>query len=163
MFFSACYCCLMAFALRLVCESRCYLIYLFEGMDPHWVRQADIGLPRPDVVVFFEVSPEVAKQRGGFGEERLESEQLQKKVHSAMELLRKSYWRVRLILILFLTSLVRLNVADCERRWRPGYSGGRGRGHLLEYPEGWTTGNNWLHLNYFRYPVVCIRTYDNYF
>ncbi|EPB77056.1 hypothetical protein ANCCEY_03890 [Ancylostoma ceylanicum] len=62
-------------------------------MDPHWVRQADIGLPRPDVVLFFEVSPEVAKQRGGFGEERLESDQLQKKVHSAMELLRKSYWR----------------------------------------------------------------------
>ncbi|KIH64877.1 hypothetical protein ANCDUO_04810 [Ancylostoma duodenale] len=62
-------------------------------MDPHWVRQADIGLPRPDVVLFFEVSPEVAKQRGGFGEERLESDQLQKKVHSAMEMLRKSYWR----------------------------------------------------------------------
>ncbi|KAL6735131.1 hypothetical protein Aduo_005603 [Ancylostoma duodenale] len=88
-------------------------------MDPHWVRQADIGLPRPDVVLFFEVSPGVAKQRGGFGEERLESDQLQKKVHSAMEMLRKSYWRV-----------------DCERRRGFGFSGSCGKGHLLENSKG---------------------------
>ncbi|KHJ82184.1 hypothetical protein OESDEN_18124, partial [Oesophagostomum dentatum] len=63
------------------------------GLDSHWVRQADVGLPRPDVVLFFEVSPEVVKQRGGYGEERLESDQLQRKVHSAMLQLRKSYWQ----------------------------------------------------------------------
>ncbi|KAK6057979.1 hypothetical protein COOONC_04454 [Cooperia oncophora] len=63
------------------------------GLEPNWVRQADIGLPRPDVVLFFEVSPEVVKQRGGYGDERLESDQLQQKVHHAMKELRKSYWQ----------------------------------------------------------------------
>ncbi|PIO57009.1 hypothetical protein TELCIR_21589, partial [Teladorsagia circumcincta] len=62
-------------------------------LDPNWVRQADIGLPRPDVVLFFEVSPEVVKQRGGYGDERLESDHLQRKVHHAMKELRKGYWQ----------------------------------------------------------------------
>ncbi|EYB84386.1 hypothetical protein Y032_0317g2315 [Ancylostoma ceylanicum] len=105
-------------------------------MDPHWVRQADIGLPRPDVVLFFEVSPEVAKQRGGFGEERLESDQLQKKVHSAMELLRKSYWRVGLNPIASSTSLQWRDFADRERRRGFGFSGGRSGGHLLKNSKG---------------------------
>lgn len=58
------------------------------------MRQADVGLPRPDVVLFFEVSPEVVKLRGGYGDERLESDELQGKVHSAMKLLKKDYWQV---------------------------------------------------------------------
>lgn len=64
-----------------------------KGMDVNWVKQADVGLPQPDAVFFFKVSPEVARLRGGFGQERLENESLQQKVATAMETLKKEYWR----------------------------------------------------------------------
>ncbi|ETN74677.1 dTMP kinase [Necator americanus] len=85
----------IASGVDVICDRYCFsgVAYsIAKGLDSHWVRQADIGLPRPDVVLFFEVSPEVVKQRGGFGDERLENDQLQRKVHTAMETLRKSYW-----------------------------------------------------------------------
>ena len=47
-----------------------------------WARQPDIGLPRPDAVVFLDISPEVAQQRGGFGEEKYETNDMQKKVRT---------------------------------------------------------------------------------
>ena len=57
------------------------------GLSLSWCKQPDVGLPRwgqysslgyitknpdfrPDLVVFMDVTEEVAKQRGGFGEER---------------------------------------------------------------------------------------------
>ena len=54
------------------------------GLSLNWCKQPDVGLPRstlhkyllvipchrPDLVVFMDVTEEVAKQRGGFGEER---------------------------------------------------------------------------------------------
>jgi dTMP kinase len=41
-----------------------------------WSRHPEVGLPRPDGVVFLEISPEEAAKRGGFGEERYENERL---------------------------------------------------------------------------------------
>ncbi|CAI5442840.1 unnamed protein product [Caenorhabditis angaria] len=79
-----------------ICDRYCYsgVAYsLAKGLDENWVRQSDIGLPRPDVVLFFEVSPEVARQRGGFGEERLETETIQQKVAKKMEELRADNWK----------------------------------------------------------------------
>ncbi|EAU90004.2 thymidylate kinase [Coprinopsis cinerea okayama7 len=35
-----------------------------------WCRAPDIGLPAPDLVLFLDIAPEQAKQRGGYGEER---------------------------------------------------------------------------------------------
>ncbi|PAV91941.1 hypothetical protein WR25_21733 [Diploscapter pachys] len=63
-----------------------------KGLDRSWVRQSDVGLPRPDIVLYFEVSPEVAKSRGGFGEERLEKEELQRNVAKEMQGLRGENW-----------------------------------------------------------------------
>ncbi|KAJ3503781.1 hypothetical protein NLJ89_g8282 [Agrocybe chaxingu] len=37
-----------------------------------WCRSPDVGLPAPDLVLFFDITPEKAKERGGYGEERLE-------------------------------------------------------------------------------------------
>jgi dTMP kinase len=51
-----------------------------EGMDLHWCFEGEIGLPAPDVVLYMNVSPEVAKKRGGFGEERYEVAEFQAKV-----------------------------------------------------------------------------------
>ncbi|KAJ1349182.1 hypothetical protein KIN20_004653 [Parelaphostrongylus tenuis] len=79
-----------------ICDRYCFsgVAYsLAKGLDPHWVRQADIGLPCPDVVLFFEVSPQVAQQRDGYGDERLEDDQLQEKVRCAMQQLQKNYWQ----------------------------------------------------------------------
>lgn len=45
-----------------------------------WARQSDVGLPRPDTVVFLDISPEKAQQRGGFGEEKYETSEMQKRV-----------------------------------------------------------------------------------
>jgi dTMP kinase len=45
-----------------------------------WCRAPDIGLPSPDLVLFLDISPLKAKERGGYGEERYEKEEMQKRV-----------------------------------------------------------------------------------
>ncbi|CAJ0963575.1 unnamed protein product, partial [Mesorhabditis belari] len=80
-----------------VCDRYAYsgVAYsLAKGLPADWVRAGDVGMPQPDVVLFFEVSPEVACQRGGFGEERLETGELQRKVRETMKLLRKPFWQM---------------------------------------------------------------------
>ena len=47
-----------------------------------WARQPDIGLPRPDAVVFLDISPEKAQERGGFGEEKYETKEMQRRVRA---------------------------------------------------------------------------------
>jgi dTMP kinase len=45
-----------------------------------WCRNPEIGLPRPDAVIFLSLSGEDAARRGGFGEERYEKEDMQRRV-----------------------------------------------------------------------------------
>ncbi|KAL9613282.1 MAG: hypothetical protein Q9167_002191 [Letrouitia subvulpina] len=45
-----------------------------------WARQPDVGLPKPDICIFLDISPEKAAQRGGFGVERYETDSMQKRV-----------------------------------------------------------------------------------
>jgi len=45
-----------------------------------WCRSPDIGLPAPDLVIFLDITPEVAKERGGYGQERYEKEEMQLRV-----------------------------------------------------------------------------------
>lgn len=45
-----------------------------------WCRSPDVGLPAPDLVIFFDVTPEIARERGGFGQERYENEGMQLRV-----------------------------------------------------------------------------------
>lgn len=47
-----------------------------------WARSPDSGLPKPDVVLFLDLDEKVAKQRGGFGEERYEKAEMQRRVRS---------------------------------------------------------------------------------
>ncbi|KAF8325876.1 uncharacterized protein EI90DRAFT_3128406 [Cantharellus anzutake] len=47
-----------------------------------WCRAPDTNLPSPDLVLFLDVSPEVQKSRGGYGEERYEKEDVQRRVRS---------------------------------------------------------------------------------
>ncbi|XP_066182213.1 thymidylate kinase isoform X6 [Sylvia atricapilla] len=45
-----------------------------------WCKQPDVGLPKPDLILFLQLSPEEAAERGNFGHERYETSSFQEKV-----------------------------------------------------------------------------------
>jgi len=50
-------------------------------LDFQWARNPDVGLPRPDVCIFLDISEEdAAKRGGGYGEEKYETRQMQARV-----------------------------------------------------------------------------------
>ncbi|KAM9316112.1 thymidylate kinase [Gastrophryne carolinensis] len=51
-----------------------------ENFSLHWCKQPDVGLPKPDVVLFLNITPEQASKRGDFGNERYETSAFQQKV-----------------------------------------------------------------------------------
>ena len=53
-----------------------------KGLDFEWCKNPDRGLPKPDVVIQLNVDEECAKGRGGFGEERYEKVEFQRRVRS---------------------------------------------------------------------------------
>lgn len=50
------------------------------SLSLQWARNPDVGLPRPDVCIFLNVSAEIAMQRGGYGGERYETQEMQDRV-----------------------------------------------------------------------------------
>ncbi|KZM27943.1 dTMP kinase [Ascochyta rabiei] len=59
------------------------------SMSLSWCRNADVGLPRPDLCVFLDIAAEAAAKRGGFGGERYETEALQGRVRELFRELRE--------------------------------------------------------------------------
>lgn len=53
-----------------------------KGLPLEWCRSPDISLPSPDLTLFFDVSPGKARERGGYGEERYEKEEIQARVRT---------------------------------------------------------------------------------
>lgn len=51
-----------------------------EGLTLEWCKSPDVGLPKPDLILFLEVDAETARSRGGFGTERYEKEEMQRRV-----------------------------------------------------------------------------------
>ncbi|EJD07376.1 thymidylate kinase [Fomitiporia mediterranea MF3/22] len=51
-----------------------------KGLPFDWCQAPDVGLPAPDLTLFLDISPEKARQRGGYGEERYEKEEMQRRV-----------------------------------------------------------------------------------
>jgi len=51
-----------------------------KGLPYDWCIAPDVGLPAPDLVLFLDISPDVAKSRGGYGEERYEKDEMQQRV-----------------------------------------------------------------------------------
>ncbi|NXX75001.1 KTHY kinase, partial [Urocolius indicus] len=51
-----------------------------ENFSLDWCKQPDIGLPKPDLILFLQLSPEEAAKRGDFGNERYENSSFQQKV-----------------------------------------------------------------------------------
>jgi dTMP kinase len=53
-----------------------------------WARNPEVGLPRPDGVIFLEISPDEAAKRGGFGSERYENKKHQDRVRDLFKEMR---------------------------------------------------------------------------
>ncbi|XP_007253720.2 thymidylate kinase [Astyanax mexicanus] len=67
------------------------------GFSLDWCKQPDVGLPKPDLVMFLQLSPEVAAQRGQFGAERYEISSFQQTVQQRFEEIRNDTsinWKV---------------------------------------------------------------------
>ncbi|GMG49191.1 unnamed protein product [Ambrosiozyma monospora] len=56
-----------------------------KGLDFQWCLNPDLGLPKPDVVLFLKFKDDGNMKRGGFGEERYEVDEFQKKVKVMFE------------------------------------------------------------------------------
>ncbi|XP_072765671.1 thymidylate kinase [Anoplolepis gracilipes] len=52
------------------------------GKDLDWCRQPDLGLTKPDCVVFLDVSKEQQEQRNDWGKERFECDEFQQRVNA---------------------------------------------------------------------------------
>ena len=74
----------LAAGITIVCDRYAFSGVAFSAVKPsltfEWCTFPDTGLPEPDLVVFLDVSPAVARSRGGYGEERYEKEEVQRRV-----------------------------------------------------------------------------------
>lgn len=73
-----------------VCDRYAFSGIAFSFCKPsnipyEWCRGPDVGLPAPDLTLFLDVGPDTVKARGGFGEERYETEEVQRKVKEVFE------------------------------------------------------------------------------
>ncbi|CAH9139824.1 unnamed protein product [Cuscuta epithymum] len=65
-----------------------------KGLDIQWCMAPDIGLLAPDLVLFLDISPEIAAKRGGYGGERYDQLEFQKKVAQSYQVLQDSSWKI---------------------------------------------------------------------
>lgn len=64
-------------------------VCLLQGFCLDWCKNPDVGLPKPDLVMFLKLSPAEAALRGQFGEERYETSVFQRAVQQKFEQLMK--------------------------------------------------------------------------
>jgi dTMP kinase len=70
----------------IVCDRYYYsgMVYSAAKKNPRlsleWAKSPDIGLPRPDRVIFLDLEPKEAARRGGFGGEKYEKKEMQMRV-----------------------------------------------------------------------------------
>ena len=51
-----------------------------KGLDLSWCKAPEVGLPTLYLVLYLDITPEIAAERGDYGEERYEQLDFQKKV-----------------------------------------------------------------------------------
>ncbi|KAH7396334.1 thymidylate kinase-domain-containing protein [Pyrenochaeta sp. MPI-SDFR-AT-0127] len=59
------------------------------SLSLEWCRKPDVGLPRPDLCLFLDISAEDAAKRGGYGTEKYEKKEMQDRVRELFETLMK--------------------------------------------------------------------------
>uniref|UniRef100_A0A7C9F161 dTMP kinase n=1 Tax=Opuntia streptacantha TaxID=393608 RepID=A0A7C9F161_OPUST len=65
-----------------------------KGLDFGWCKAPEKGLLAPDVVLYLDIPPEKAAERGGYGGERYERLDFQKKVEEKYQALRDPSWKI---------------------------------------------------------------------
>lgn len=61
-------------------------------MDIDWCKRSDVGLPKPDIVMYMKLPADVAERRSGFGDERYEKKEFQKCVLQNFDKLEDADW-----------------------------------------------------------------------
>ncbi|CAG8960233.1 hypothetical protein HYFRA_00012752 [Hymenoscyphus fraxineus] len=70
----------------IICDRYYYsgMVYSASKNNPalslDWARSPEVGLPRPDRVIFLDLSAAEAEKRGGYGEEKYEKREMQERV-----------------------------------------------------------------------------------
>jgi dTMP kinase len=65
-----------------------------KGLGVEWCKAPEIGLLAPDLVVYLDIQPEKAAERGGYGGERYEQLEFQKKVAKCYQVLHDASWKI---------------------------------------------------------------------
>ncbi|KAJ2945863.1 hypothetical protein O0L34_g4769 [Tuta absoluta] len=81
----------------LIVDRYCYSGVAFsaaKGLDINWCKSPDSGLPKPDKVFFLTMSLDKVMERKGFGNERYEVMDFQKKVSEMYGELKDDSWDV---------------------------------------------------------------------
>ncbi|XP_015901678.1 thymidylate kinase isoform X2 [Ziziphus jujuba] len=65
-----------------------------KGLDFEWCKAPEIGLLAPDVVLYLNIPPEKAAERGGYGGERYEKLEFQRKVAQSYQNLHDASWKI---------------------------------------------------------------------
>ncbi|KAI4645794.1 hypothetical protein J4E93_005372 [Alternaria ventricosa] len=55
------------------------------SMSLEWCRKPEVGLPRPDLCLFLDISADDAAKRGGYGTEKYEKKEMQDRVRELFE------------------------------------------------------------------------------
>ncbi len=77
---------LLASGTTVLCDRYYHsgIVYSAARADPTltlpWARAPEVGLPRPDIVLFLDLDEEQAKARGGWGAEVYEKAEMQRRV-----------------------------------------------------------------------------------
>lgn len=65
-----------------------------KGLDLEWCKAPENGLLAPDLVLYLDIPPEKAADRGGYGGERYEQLEFQQEVSKRYQILRDATWRI---------------------------------------------------------------------
>ncbi|XP_050670733.1 uncharacterized protein LOC126969384 [Leptidea sinapis] len=83
--------------ITVIVDRYCYSGVAFsaaKGLDLNWCKASDMGLPKPDKVFFLTIPLDVMQQRNGFGNERYEIPEFQKRVNEIYMQLKDKDWEV---------------------------------------------------------------------
>ncbi|KAJ4981716.1 hypothetical protein NE237_032553 [Protea cynaroides] len=64
-----------------------------KGLNIEWCKAPEMGLLAPDLVVYLDIPPEKAAARGGYGGERYEQLEFQRKVAQYYQILHDATWK----------------------------------------------------------------------
>ncbi|XP_021855457.1 thymidylate kinase [Spinacia oleracea] len=65
-----------------------------KGLSFDWCKVPEMGLLAPDMVLYLDISPEKAAERGGYGDERYECVDFQGKVRENYRALHDASWKI---------------------------------------------------------------------